>query len=152
MSQAPTITIPTKLMAFLKQGGPAGLATIGEAGWPHVVMTWAVARDEQTVRFIVDFNTTTSANLERDDKATLLIIGPDDLLFTIKGRARQVKERVNAASFAIAMMELTTTEIKDQSWPVVRVTPLAYEWLGDKQEALAQIEQAVLAELREWEP
>ena len=150
MSQI-TSKMPAKLLDFLNLGRPAILATQDEAGWPHLVMTWAVARDEQTIRFIVDFNTTSSANLGRSHQASLQVIGSDNVLFLIKGQARQIKERVEAATFAIVMMELAVANVKDQSWPIVEVSPLTYEWVADKREEFTAMEQAILAELREWE-
>ncbi len=115
-------------------------------------MTWAVARNVETVRFIADHNTTTSANLERDPRATLQIIGKDNLLFLIKGNSKHVRDRVEAASFAMIMMEMAVTEVKEQSWPIVEVSPLTYIWRGEKKEELLAMEQAVLKELSEWEP
>lgn len=144
--------MPTRLTEFLRQGAPAILATPGADGWPNVVMTWAAAWDERTVRFGADVGSTTLANLERERKATLQVIGPGNLLFLVKGEVRQVREQIEAAAFPIAMMELTITQVKDQSWPGVVVAPLSYEWVGDDGERMAAMEQAALAELREWKP
>ena len=151
MSPAITTKLPANLLGYLAEGCLAILATRDEAGWPHLVMTWVVARDERTVRFIADHNTTTSSNLERDNRASLQIIGPENILFLIKGFSQHVRDRVAAASFAMMMMEMAVTEVKDQSWPIVEVSPLAYIWLSDKKNELAAMEQAVFAELHEWE-
>jgi predicted pyridoxine 5'-phosphate oxidase superfamily flavin-nucleotide-binding protein len=147
-----TSEMPEKLLQFLSQGTPVLLATYGADGWPSIVMTWAAARDARTVRFGADVGSATQANLEREGRATLQVIGPDNILFLIKGEVRQVKDQIEAAPFPIAMVELTTTEVKDQSWPGVVVAPLTYQWVGEQSEAMAAMEQAVLAELREWEP
>jgi hypothetical protein len=174
MSPAITTKLPAKLLEYLGQGSPAILATrdeggwphmvmtwvvardertvrFDEGGWPHMVMTWVVARDERTVRFIADHNTTTSSNLERDNRASLQVIGPENILFLIKGYSQHIRDRVKAASFAMMMMEMIVTEVKDQSWPIVEVSPLAYIWLSDKKDELVTMEQAVFAELRDWE-
>ena len=151
MSPAITTKLPANLLKYLAEGSPGILATRDEAGWPHLVMTWIVARDERTVRFIADHNTTTSSNLERDNRASLQVIGPDNILFLIKGYSQHIRDRVSAASFAMMMMEMAVTEVKDQSWPIVEVSPLSYIWLSDKKHELAAMEQAVYSELREWE-
>lgn len=144
--------LPPRLVDFLHRGAPAILATVGDDGWPHLVMTWAAARDPHTVRFGADIGSTTLRNLEHEGRATLQVIGPENILFLIKGEVRQVKDRIEAAPFPIAMMELTVTWVKDQSWPGVIVAPLTYQWVGEQREAMAAAEQAVLAELRAWEP
>ena len=46
--------------------------------------------------------------------------------------------------------EMTVSETKNQPGAPVAVSPLAYEWRGPEAETLRQIEQAVLAELRDW--
>ncbi len=147
-----TSTMPERLLAFLRQGAPVLLATHGEDGWPSIVMTWAAARDDRTVRFGVDTGSATEANILREGKATLQVIGPDNILFLIKGTVRKVKDQIEAAPFPIGMAEMSVTEVKDQSWPGVVVAPLTYQWEGEQREAMAAMEQAVLAELREWEP
>lgn len=145
--------LPEKLFNFLNEGAPALLLTVDEDGYPHTAMTWVVARDRQTIRLGGDIGSTTLVNLDREGRAGLQIIGPDNLIFLIKGRVRQIKERIEAAAFPIAMMELTVAEAKDQSWgDIVHVAPLSYQWVGDKREEMAAMEEAVLAELREWEP
>ncbi|RME49671.1 MAG: pyridoxamine 5'-phosphate oxidase family protein [Chloroflexi bacterium] len=117
--------IPAELVEFLRQGAPALLLTVGEDGYPHTAMTWAAARDSQTIRFGADIGGTTLANLERESRASLQIIGPNNLLFIVKGPVRQVKARIEAALFPIAMMELSVAHVKEQSWLGVVVSALA---------------------------
>jgi hypothetical protein len=47
------------------------------------------------------------------------------------------------------MIEMAVTDVKDRSWPIVKVTPLSYIWHGENKEELAAMEQAVFTELRE---
>jgi hypothetical protein len=44
------------------------------------------------------------------------VIGRDNILALINGRARMRRARIEAAPFAMAMWELSVTEVKDQSW------------------------------------
>ncbi len=149
MSQPGACELPKKLFAVLQQGLPAILGTVDANGWPHMVMTWAVARDERTIAFGVDVGSTTQANLQRNQRVTLQIVGPDNLLFLIKGHARQVKAQLAAAPF-MAMAALTIIEVRDQTWPGVVVTPLSYTWVGEQRAKMAALERAVLAELHTW--
>jgi len=162
-----TSELPEKLLAWLRSGGPALLLTVGEEGFPNVAYTWAAAPDARHVRFGADHGSATLANLQRDGRAALQIaacaracpppsgapsgIGPENLVFLVKGTTQMLKERIAAAPFRIALMEMAVTECKDQSWPGVIVAPLAYEWPEDQREAMRAMEQAVYIELREAE-
>ena len=144
------ISLPDRLSRLLAAGAPAVLITVGADGFGHAAMTWALAPTPDRVRFIADHGSTTLANLQRDGRAALQVIGRDDLVALIKGPARERRARVEAAPFGMAMWELTVAEVKDQSWAPVAVSPLAYEWRGPDAETLRKIERAVLAELRDW--
>jgi hypothetical protein len=139
--------LPDKLFDYLRAGAPILLLTIGEDGFPNVAFTWAIAPDAHRVRFGADHGSVTLANLQREGRAALQIIGPTNLLFLVKGSARLIKERIAAAPFRIALMESALTEVKDQSFPGVNVAPLGYEWYADRREAMLAMEQAVYAEM-----
>ncbi len=88
------------------------------------------------------------ANLERERRASLQIIGEGNLVFLIKGTARQVKPRMDAAPMKIALMELEVQEVKDQSWPGVSLRPLGYEWAVEQREQMLAMERAAYAQIR----
>lgn len=144
------VSLPDRLSRLLAAGVPAVLITVGADGFGHAAMTWAVAPAPDRVRFIADHGSTTLANLQRDGRAALQVIGRDDIVALIKGPARERRARVEAAPFGMAMWELTVAEVKDQAWTPVAVTPLAYEWRGPEAETLRKIERAVLTELRDY--
>ena len=146
-----TPDLPDKLLAYLRLGAPALLLTLGEDGYPNAAYTWAAAPDARRVRFGADQGSATLANLQRDGRASLQIVAPGNGVFLVKGTTRILKDRLTAAPFRIALMEMAVAEARDQSWPGVTVTPLAYEWPADQREAMLMMEQAVYAELREWE-
>ena len=146
-----TDRLPGPLLSLLHGGAPAILASVGADGWPHVVMTWAVARDQATVRVAVDVGSTTQGNLARNSAATLQVLGPANLVFLVKGQARTVKAQLEAATLPISMVELAVFEVKDQAWPVATVSPLQFEWQGEGRAAFEAMEQRILAEMREWD-
>jgi hypothetical protein len=147
-----TPNLPERLLARLRAGAPALLLTGDEAGYPNVAYTWAAAPDVGRVRFGADHGSATLANLQRDGRASLQIVAPGNLVFLVKGTARTLKDRIAAAPFRMALMELAVAEAKDQSWPGVTVAPLSYEWPADQREAMLRMEQSVYAELRDWKP
>ena len=150
MGQRVTPYLPDTLLNLLKEGCPALLLTIGVDGFPNTAYTWVVAPDTATVRFGADYGSATLTNLEREQRASLQIIGQGNLVFLIKGDVSQIKPQIEAAPFKIAMMALEVTEVKDQSWPGVSVRPLAYEWLPDQQAEMLAMERAVYDEMRQW--
>jgi len=149
-----TAAFSDRLTALLRAGAPAIVMSVGADGFGHAAMTWAVAADPvragSRLRFVVDHGSTTEANLQRDNRTSLQLIGRDDLVALLKGPARERRARIEAAPFPMAMWEMTVGEVKDQAWGPVAVAPLTYEWRGPEAEKLRRIEQAVLAELREW--
>lgn len=134
---------------LLRSGVPAVLVTVGEDGWGHAAMTWAAAVAADRVRFVADHGSATLANLVREGKASLQVIGGDNVLALIKGQVRERRARITASPFGMAMWEMGVTEVRDQAWGPVAVSPLAYRWVGPEAETLSRMEQAVLAELRD---
>lgn len=144
-----TSEMPTKLLGYLTPGAPALLLTSGSDDYPSSQYTWAIAIDNRHVRIGADQGSTALANLARTGKAGLVVMGPDDTTFLVKGTVRQLKERIEAAAPAsIALFELEVTGAKDQSWSGVSIPPLHYEWAADHREELLRMEQAVFAEMR----
>ena len=111
---------------------------------------WTVAASRKKVRFGVEGGTTL-ANLERDGRASLQIVGADNRVFLIKGKTVLAKPRLESVPFESAMMSLEVSEVKDQTWPEVYVRELVYEWTSERREEWRAIEQAVYREMREWE-
>lgn len=87
MSRRVTPDLPPVLLQILRQGCPALLLTVGPDGFPHTAFTWAVAVDTAHLRFAADHGSVTLTNLERESRAALQIIGPDNLIFLVKGAA-----------------------------------------------------------------
>jgi quercetin dioxygenase-like cupin family protein len=108
--------------------------------YANVAYTWAAAPDARRVRFGADHGSATLANLQHDGRASLQIVGPGNLVFLVKGAAQTIKDRIAAAPFRLALMELAMAEAKDQAWPGVTVAPLAYEWPADQREAMRAME------------
>lgn len=140
--------IPERLFAYLAPGAFAALLTVGEDRYAHVAYVWAVAPGRATLRFCADHGSSTLANLERDGRAALQIIGPGDLVFVIKGPARKLAERLAAAPMPAALWELAVASCKDQSWPGVSLTPVGLVWPEARRESMGAMERALYAEMR----
>ncbi len=145
-----TPQMPGKLVASLHPGAPGLLLTAGADGYATSAYSWIVALDAGRLRFAVDEGGSTMANLQRSGQASLQVIGQGDIAFLIKGRARRLKERIEAAApYPIQLWEMDVIGAKDQSWPGVATNALTYEWPAAQREAMLRMEQAVYAEMRD---
>lgn len=146
-----TSTLPEKLIGYLRPGAPGLMLTVGADGYATSAYTWVVSLDEKRLRFGVDHGGSAMANIQRTGQVSLQIIGPGDVSFLIKGKSRQVKERIDASAPAsIMMFEMEVMGAKDQSWAGVSTTALMYQWPAEQREVMLEMEQAVYAELRDF--
>ena len=145
-----TPQMPEKLVACLRPGAPGLLLTSGADDYATSAFTWIVALDASRVRFDVDEGGSTLANLQRGGQASLQVIGQGDISFLVKGRARLLKPQLDgAAPYVIQLWEMEVVGAKDQSWPGVSTSALAYEWPAAQREAMLRMEQAVYQEMRD---
>lgn len=148
-----TATLPDKLIDYLRPGAPALMLTTGTDGYAGSAYTWVVAMDATRLRFAVDLGSSAMDNLQRSGQASIQIMGPGDVSFLVKGKACRIKDRIDAAAPASIMLwEMDVMAAKDQSWPGVATTALAYDWPAAQREAMLGMEQAVYAEMRASTP
>ena len=140
-----------RLIDYLRPGAPALMLTTGSDGYAGSAYTWVVAMDAMRLRFGVDLGSSSMKNLQRSGQVAIQVIGPGDISFLVKGKARRIKDRIEAAAPASVMLwEMAVVASKDQSWPGVGTTALGYEWPADKREAMLRMEHAVYAEMRDF--
>ena len=123
------------------------MLTVGADGFPNVAYTWAAAPDAYRLRFSADHGSGTLKNLKRNGQSSLHFAAGDDTLYLVKGQSRMIKERIEAAPFGISMMELSISDLKDQSWSGVTVEPLSYRWPEHQRLEMQAVEEAVYAEM-----
>lgn len=151
MTSTVSPALAQRLIDYLRPGAPALMLTVGADGYASSAYTWVVAMDATRLRFGVDLGSSALDNLQRSGQVSMQIIGPGDLSFLLKGKARRIKECIEAAAPASIMLwEMDVIAAKDQSWPGVTTTALSYEWPADKRRAMLRMEQAVYAEMREF--
>jgi len=146
----PVLTaLPADLLGYLGSGAPGLLLTTGADGYPSSAYSWVVGLDPRRLRFAVDLDGSAMGNLRRSGLAALHVMGPGNLDFLMKGKAREVRGRIAAApEHGMALWEMELMGARDQSWPGVAVRPLVYEWPDDRRAALVAMEKAVFAEMR----
>jgi mRNA-degrading endonuclease HigB of HigAB toxin-antitoxin module len=135
------VVLPPRLFEFLHRGAQGLLITVGGDGWPHAAFTWIGSPEPARVRVVADEGSTTLANLTANAIAAAQVIGPDNLLYLVKGMASVSRgERKMPDGLKVVIAELAVREVKDQSWAVVSVTLLQYRWT---KHAMIEMEQAV---------
>ena len=151
MSQSAAAELSVTQLSVLQRGSAGILITVGEDDFPTTAFVWAVAASSKTARFATE-GSATLANLRREGSASLQILGTQNQVFLIKGTTSIAKPRLEALPFESTMMNLHVTEVKDQTWPEVFVSPLTYEWTSDHREEWRATEQALYREMLEWKP
>ena len=119
--------------------------TVGADGAPNTCpISLFYAKDETTLLVAMLKSSTTSANLRRDGRISVEIMGADDLVLGIQGRMRLLQESLQASD-AMALWEMQVQKVKLDTSPAQRVfqgpasTP--------RNEKAANFEKAGVAEL-----
>jgi hypothetical protein len=139
--------LPQPLIDYLAGGRLVIGATIDAEGRPYtMVMNSAVAVDARTIRFALDHRTHTLVNL-RDRPAMSIEIVGNGFILGVRGTARVVKEQMDHAPIASALVQLDVESVKSDLPPGVQVTPASFEW-GALGPYMSGVEPAMFAELR----
>ncbi len=119
--------------------------TVGADGAPNTCpITLIYARDEQTLLIATARASTTTANLRRDGRVSLEIMGADDLVMGIQGTMRLIRDPM-AMSDAMALWEIRVEKVKQDTSSAQRVIQgPACQPRSDK---AAAFEQAAWAEI-----
>jgi hypothetical protein len=142
-----TPEMPAPVVSYLKAGGLGLVITVGDDGYPTDAFTWVVATGPKTLRFCADKGGKTLANLERDGRAAVQIVGPDNLVFLIKGTSRKIKDDLESVDMGIELWEMDVVGARDQSWPGAAPLPFAVQWYGDNRNDMVRSELAAYDEM-----
>lgn len=144
-----TPELPDQLLAYLRGGETGIVLSVCEDGYPTSAFTWVIALNSKCIRLIADHGGRTLANLQRDRRAVIQIIGPDNLVFLVRGTTRQIKKDLDTAPIKAALFEMDVIGARDQSWSAATPAPLAFQWADEVREAMLKVEQSAYAKMRE---
>jgi general stress protein 26 len=119
--------------------------TVGADGAPNTApVSLIYARDEKILLLATLRNTTTTANLRRDGRVSLEIMGADDLVLGLQGTMRLIKEPLQCSE-AMALWEMQVERVKQDTSSAQRVIqgPASVP----RSDKAVAFEQAVMAEL-----
>jgi hypothetical protein len=148
-SGKPNDEMPPELVSFLAGGRLVVASTVDPEGLPYtMVMNSAVALDAHTIRFALDRRTHSLKNIEANGAMMFEIIG-DGFIYGVRGAARVLRDVMEHAPIASALIEVTVETVKRDLPPGVSVTAPAFEW-GPLGAYMSPIEPAMFEELRTY--
>jgi hypothetical protein len=141
--------LPQPLIDYLSGGKLVIGATTDSEGRPYtMVMNSAVAVNAHTIRFALDHRTHTLTHLRERSGMSLEVIG-EGFVFGVRGTARIIKEKMDHAPIASALVQIDVESVKSDLPPGVQVHAPTFEW-GALEQYMTGIEPAMFEELRSW--
>ncbi len=120
-------------------------ATVGPDGAPNTApISLIYARDEKTLLVGLLRTTTTTANLRRDGRISLELMGADDLVMGIQGTMLIIREPMESSE-AMAIWEMRVEKVKQDTSPAQRVVQGPAS--TPRSDKAAAFEKAAFAEL-----
>jgi len=147
MAENDPVEMPPRLVQFLLGGEPLVVATADEKGAPvTTLMTWAVARNPQTLALAVDLRGRAMRNLRVNGKVAIEVLG-DDICYGLRGRAVVEKELMQSTPFPCALVAVRVEQVRDHSAAGVQFKGPSYRFHADKEHRRG-VEEAIFAELK----
>ncbi len=144
-----SIEMPPDLLEYLQGGHVVVLVTVDPRGFPELsLITWVLAIDDRTIRFVAGAHNPSAKNVLRNGCVALQILGPR-IAYAIKGKARLLKEHIEATSFPESLFEMAVEEVYENRFGTTQVGGPIQIIREDKMEELAaEVGARVLAEMR----
>lgn len=141
--------LPPKLQGYLQGGHIVVLAAVDPAGVPEFeLITWVLAMDDQTIRFVVNAHYDAAQHLLRNGGVAIQVLGPD-IGYAVKGRAWLLKDHVEATNFPQILFEMKVEEVYEDRFGATYIAgPIPYTRTDRVNELSAQVGAIVLAEMR----
>jgi flavin reductase (DIM6/NTAB) family NADH-FMN oxidoreductase RutF len=147
MSENVAPEMPPHLVHFLLGGQALVVATVDEQSAPFTaLMTWAVARNPQTLALAVDTRGRSMQNIRRNAKMAIEVLG-DDLCYGLRGTAVVEKESMESPPFPCALVAVRIEEVRDHGAAGIHFTGPRYRFQSGKEHRKG-VEEAVYAELK----
>jgi hypothetical protein len=139
--------MPKNLVQFLLGGQTCVVATVDAKCSPATtVMSWAVARNPQTLTLAVDLRSQSLQNIRHNGRIALEVLG-DDLCYGLRGSAVIEKETMASTPFPCALVAVRIEEVRDHGAAGVHFVGPRYSFHSGKEHRKG-VEDAVFAELK----
>ena len=139
--------MPKNLVQFLLGGQTCVVATADAQASPYTsIMTWAVARNPETLTLAVDHRSRSLQNLRGNPHIAVEVLG-DDLCYGLRGSAVIEKETMTSPPFPCALVAVRIEECRDHGAAGVKFTGPSYTFHPGKEHRKG-VEEAIFAELK----
>ena len=117
MSKIAQPKLPTATVEYLAiRGHTVALATVDANGQPDIdLISWVLAINEKTIRFVVGSAVPAANNMRRDRQVTLQILGKNQV-YAIKGTASVIKEKMEATKWPTTLFEMVIDEVRENMY------------------------------------
>lgn len=106
---------------------PALVLSVDPDGHARSTYSWVVAVGSDILRFGVDRGGTTCANLAREGRASIQLIGPDGMNLLLRGSVCRLPSNPQALDqIGMEAWQMRLACQQDQAWPGVRTSALRY--------------------------
>ncbi|WP_019120740.1 pyridoxamine 5'-phosphate oxidase family protein [Brevibacillus massiliensis] len=149
MAETVAQSLSEELYSLLQKERFILLGTIDhESGAPTLsAISWTFAPTHQQIRFAVDNRSRILANIKKEPKVVLNLIG-NGSTYSINGHAKVAVERMEGVPLKLAMIEVTIDTVRDVMFYGSRISvEPQYEKTYDKN-AAAKLDQQVMTALR----
>jgi flavin reductase (DIM6/NTAB) family NADH-FMN oxidoreductase RutF len=139
--------MPPKLVQFLLGGQTCVVATVDAQYLPQTtVMTWAVARNPQTLALAVDHRSRSLQCIRQNGRVAVEVLG-DDLCYGLRGTGVVQKDTMTSTPFPCALVAVRIEEYRDHGAAGVKFVGPSYSF-HDGKEHRKGVEDAIFAELK----
>ena len=141
--------IESALRTALGRGTSVVLATVSESGEPSSAFcSWVISAGPQTIAIALDSRSTGHRNIKAGRTRVAIEVMADELIFSVRGQARIVKEQLRSVPFPCALVTVRAEEVRDHRVKGVIFKAPRYVF-EDGKEHRGEVERAIFEELGE---
>jgi len=139
--------IRSALLGALQRGTSVVLATVSSEALPSTAFcSWVVAANPDTIALALDSRSTAHRNILAGNSMVALEVMADDMILSVRGEARIVKEQLRSVPFPCALVTVSIADVRDHG--VGGVIFKAPQYLfADGKEHRGEVEGAIFEEL-----
>ncbi|HXN08949.1 MAG TPA: hypothetical protein VN860_04740 [Candidatus Acidoferrales bacterium] len=147
MQQPAPDKIRSALLGALQRGTSVVLATLSSDHLPSTAFcSWVVAANPDTIALALDSRSTAHRNIAAGNSQVALEVLADDMILSVRGEARIVREQLRSVPFPCALVTVSILDVRDHG--VGGVIFKAPQYLfADGKEHRGEVERAIFEEL-----
>ena len=147
MKQPAPSELRPALLNALRRGTSVVLATVSADDTPSTAFcSWVVSVDPDTIALALDSRSTAHRNIVAGRRQVALEVLADNLILSVRGEARIVKEQLRSVPFPCALVTVSIADVRDHGVSGVIFTAPRYLF-ADGKEHRDEVERNIFEEL-----